>query len=110
MNVPSDIKKIRAYLSKTIHAYLVGVAFECPFGGGNPKECICHELRKKSEKERVRMLDALTDEECFQLFDRHQKCFRKKSRQLELKSIRRSPSTQANKSAHHRKPRVSASR
>jgi len=82
VNTRSDIKKIRAYLGKTIRSYLAGLVFDCPFGGGNPKDCICHELRKKPKKERVRLLAALTDEECLQIFDQHRKCFGEKSRSL----------------------------
>jgi hypothetical protein len=84
MSALTDIGKIRSCLSKTIRSYLAGVSFECPFEGGNPTECICHELRKKPKKERTRIIEALTDEECFQIFDRHQKCFREKSRSLEV--------------------------
>ena len=82
MNARSDINKIRACLGKTIRRYLAGLAFDCPFGGGNPKDCICHELRTKPKKERTRILAAMTDEECLQIFDRHRKCFGKKSRSL----------------------------
>jgi len=85
MKTLSDIRKIRAFLGKTIRSYLAGLTFDCPFGGGNPKDCICHELRKKPTKERIRILAGLTDEECLQIFDRHRKCFGKKSRSLGLK-------------------------
>ena len=99
MKALSDVKKIRTYLAKTVRSYLAGVAFECPFGGGNPKECICHELREKPEKERSRMLAALTDEECFQIFDGHQKCFREKSRLLDFKERKSAPRRKIRKRA-----------
>jgi hypothetical protein len=87
MNTLSNTKKIRAYLGKTIRAYLAGLTFDCPFGGGNPKDCICHELRKKPTKERIRILAAFTDEDCMQIFDRHRKCFGEKSRSVGLGKI-----------------------
>ncbi len=85
MKTSSDVRKIRAYLGKTIRAYLAGLTFDCPFGGGNPNECFCHELREKPVKERARILAALTDEECLDMFDRHRKCFAKKNRSLDSK-------------------------
>ena len=85
MKTPSDVSKIRSYLGKTIRAYLAGLTVDCPFGGGNPNDCFCHELREKTPKERARILAALTDEECLQIFDRHRKCFEEKSRSLDSK-------------------------
>ena len=80
MNTLSNTKKTRALLAKTIRAYLAGLTLDCPFGGGNPKDCICHELRRKPRNERIRILAALSDDECLQIFDRHRKCFEEKSR------------------------------
>lgn len=82
MKTLSDVDKIRAYLGKTIRAYLAGLTVDCPFGG-NPDECFCHQLREKTAKERARILAALTDEECIAIFDRHRKCFAEKSRSLD---------------------------
>lgn len=57
----------------------VGVLLECPLGG-NPADCVLHELRKWTVEERLDWLDGLSDDSCAELYDLHLQCLQHKSR------------------------------
>lgn len=64
-----DIKRIRALLS--------GFVFECPLGG-DPEDCVCHQIRKLQAKDRFAWVKQLTDEQCMQFFSLHLICLKRK--------------------------------
>ena len=68
-----------------VRTFLVGLSFACPLEGGNPEECICHELRKKPAVDRIRILDSLTEEQRLEMFFGHRKCFGDKKERLDQK-------------------------
>ena len=70
----SDIPSLRAHLAR--------LSFGCPLEGGNPDDCICHELRTKPVAERHRIIATYTDEVCLRIFAGHLKCSSEKRHKL----------------------------
>jgi hypothetical protein len=96
MMPPSEFEKVNLLSDNaSIRTYLAGLSFECPMEGGNPEKCICHELRKNPVAERIRILASFSDEQRFDMFTGHRKCFREKRDSLGQKKICEPPSQAA---------------
>ncbi len=52
---------------------LHGRILRCPLGG-NPKDCPLHALRLRPVNERIKWLEAKTDEEVVALYNQHNAC------------------------------------
>ena len=57
--------------------FLLGILVACPYGP-NPKDCILHDMRKKSMKERLNFSQQLTENEVQYIIDIHKKCLSQK--------------------------------
>ncbi len=62
---------------KHVRAMLTGIIFECPLGG-NPVDCMCHDLRKLPAGEKFAWIRAMSDEDCVALYRKHTHCLEMK--------------------------------
>ena len=69
-------KLSREYIT-SIRSALMSVLDECPFGG-NPVDCQCHEIRRRSVTEQQQFLKSLDDERIVDLYTHHMLCLRTK--------------------------------
>lgn len=51
----------------------------CPINKDNPKNCLLHYIRTRPVEEKILFLNKLTDEDCKNIYIKHQICFHEKT-------------------------------
>ena len=72
VDVVKTVKAEEAWIA--MHARIL----RCPLGG-NPKDCLLHEIRKLPVEDRLAWLNSKTGEEVLELFGQHLDCLARKS-------------------------------
>ena len=63
---------------KQLRPLVFGLTRNCPFSCDNPSDCLLHNIRALSEKERRLWVESLTEKQCRDIYQRHEKCLQAK--------------------------------